>query len=93
MKTIWKFPLELTDRQTIKMPIDAQILSVQSQGNVICLWAIVDECDGNRLVPRTFFIAGTGNPLPCNPKSMAFIGTVQIVPFVWHVFESQVQHG
>jgi len=31
MKTIWKFELEITDRQGITMPEDAEILCVKVQ--------------------------------------------------------------
>jgi len=40
--TIWKFPLEITDRQDIKMPGEPKILSVGlDPKGVPCLWALV----------------------------------------------------
>lgn len=41
-KTIWKFELETTGNQTLKMPIGAEILSVQTQFDKPCLWALVE---------------------------------------------------
>ena len=85
MKTIYKYPLSITDVQTIWMPSGAKILSVQEQRDTLCLWAAVDR--DNIEAPRTILIVGTGNPMPytCND----FIGTVQTNggALVWHVFE------
>jgi hypothetical protein len=83
MKTIWKFPLEVTDFQTIRMPKDAEILSVADQYGVVCVWAKVDS--ENELEDRTFYIAGTGN-LFDDSWNWQFVGSVQQSVFVWHVF-------
>jgi len=88
MKTIWKFPLELTDRQSVGMLAGAEILSVQIQGATVCLWAIV-EPSGQR-EERVFEIIGTGQTVwPTEPDRQVrkYIGTVQQGPWVWHVFE------
>lgn len=42
MKTIYKYPLQVTDIQKILMPVYAQILSVQAQNNQLVLWAVVE---------------------------------------------------
>lgn len=42
MKTIYKYPLDVTDRQVIAMPEDAEILTVQVQNGKPMLWAVVD---------------------------------------------------
>lgn len=102
MKMIFKYPLELTDRQEIEVPIVCQILSVQVQGRVICLWALVEtelrSNDPNIELTRkiTVRIVGTGKPIPdANEIASHFIGTVQggtptKMPngndYVWHVF-------
>lgn len=83
MKTIWKFPLEVTDRQSIELPAQYEFLSVADQGGQLCLWAEV-ETTGESVV-RTIWIVGTGNPIP--KVAAAFIGTVLMPPFVWHVYE------
>lgn len=41
MKTIWKYPLQVLDRQTLFMPPGAEILSLQTQFGNPCLWARV----------------------------------------------------
>lgn len=82
MKTIWKYQLDVTDRQRLYMPKGAEILCVQNQGGVLCLWAKVDS--GAKPEERVIVIVGTGRPIH---RDLKYIGTVQQVAFVWHVFE------
>jgi hypothetical protein len=83
---IWKFPLQLTDRQEIEMPEGAVILSVQVQRSQVCLWALVEP--GASKVKRQFRIHGTGHDVPDVDK-LDFIGTIQNNggDLVFHVFE------
>lgn len=87
MKTIWKYPLEITDEQVVEMPQGANILSVQSQGSQLCLWAIVFPNRAS-MRERTITIYGTGHAMrtDCEEK---FLATVQQDggALVWHVFE------
>lgn len=85
-QTIWKFLLLLTDSQSLSMPENAQLLSVQLQDGAICLWALVNP--DLPVESRTFEIHGTGKPIHCDTGILRrYIGTVQQRPFVWHVFE------
>ena len=83
--TIWKFPIELANRQKVLMPEGANILCVQMQGAAACLWAVVQPTrpKSARQI-RTF---GTGDPV--DEGSQRYIGTYQTGDgaFVWHVFE------
>lgn len=90
MKTIFKYPIEVTDRQIVRMPRGAQILSVQYQGKQLCIWAQVD--DQEPLVDRVVLVCGTGHPMPEAPVGVFLhhIGTVQDGPYVWHVFERKM---
>lgn len=83
MKTIYKYQLEVTGQQTITMPVGSEVLSIQVQYGVPCIWAKVDT--GNEVGDRTFVTFGTGHPLPEN--NLEFIGTYQTGQFVFHVFE------
>ena len=83
--TIWKFTLELKDRQIVMMPKGAKIIAIQEQAGAICLWAIVDP--NANLASRMFAIAGTGMPLSSHLGPESHLATVQIGRFVWHVFE------
>jgi hypothetical protein len=83
---IYKYPITVTDEQTVQMPLDAKILTVQVQHGSPQLWAIVDEEQPN-LEPRTIQVIGTGNPMP---KVGEYIATFQLMNggFVGHVFEA-----
>lgn len=85
MKTIWKFPLEVTDRQIVTMPEGARILDVQVQNDTPCLWAVVNE----RAEPqrRVIVIYGIGGPVPDTEGT--YIGTFQMYggAAVFHAFE------
>jgi hypothetical protein len=83
VKTIWKFPLETTDLQTVRMPSGAVVLTVEAQDARPCLWALVDSEAPK--VNRRFAIYGTGHPFGGGD----YIGTYQLVggALVFHVFE------
>lgn len=87
MRTIYKYPLDITDAQTVQMPKSAAVLSVGVQGHTVYVWAAVDTDEP--LVGRHFRIAGTGNPFGWRAPSLRFIGTVMTHGghLVWHVFE------
>ena len=38
MKKIYKYELEITEIQTVEMPVGAEILCVQFQDEALCLW-------------------------------------------------------
>lgn len=85
-KSIWKFQLETTDIQIIEMPADVEILTIQIQNGVPCIWALVSPDAPKRKV--AFEIYGTGNPVPENAKRK-YIGTYQLEKgaLVFHCFE------
>lgn len=85
MKRLYKYDIAVSDVCEVAMPVGAEILSLQSQRDAICLWAIVDP-DAPKQVCR-FRVYGTGHPLPDEPG--VFIGTVQLHggSLVFHVFE------
>jgi hypothetical protein len=87
-RTIWKYPLKITDHQSIDMPMYAEILSVQTQHGEPCIWALVDPYGEKE--ERRFEIFGTGNPIEVDMGvDRKFIGTFMIFNdrFVWHLFE------
>ena len=87
MKTIYKYPLIITDSQIVEMPKGAKILTVQTQNDTVCLLALVDT--ERPPEQHTIFIFGTGHPFLLN-KSATYLGTVQTNNgmLVWHVFET-----
>lgn len=94
MKTVWKYLLEITDRQEILMPYNAEILTIQEQHNILCLWAVLntapDPIFGEEKEKRIIEIIGTGNLIPelaIHETKRKYINTCIMEPFVWHVFE------
>lgn len=93
MKRIYKYPVDLDEvvsflmpkGVSFLMPKGAQILSVQSQNDRICFWALVDT--NAEIVPRRFRVVGTGHPAD-DVTADTFVGTVQMRAgaIVLHVF-------
>ena len=84
MKTIFKYPLSVTDTQVLKMPKNADVFSAQFQGEQLCVWGLVDT--EAELEDREFRIFGTGQPFEVLGM-FRFVDTVQQGDyFVWHVF-------
>jgi len=92
-KSIWKFPLEVVDGMlinVIKMPLDAEILCVQVQNEIPCMWAIVNI--GNDLENRFFRVVATGEILQKEYLDVReYIGTFQLNEgaLVFHLFEDK----
>ena len=86
MSAIWKYPLQVTDEQTIDMPSGAEALTVQVQNGTPCLWARVDPAAPT--TPRKIITHGTGHPVP--ETTGRYIGTYQIDggALVFHVFDA-----
>jgi len=86
-EVIYKYPIECVDEQSIDMPTDARILSVQVHRGVPCLWALVDTA--LPVVSRRIFTFGTEHPL-CDAAELRFIDTYQSLggDLVFHVFEN-----
>jgi len=82
MKQIWKYLLGLERFQVISIKENATILTAQAQRGQLCLWAMVDASSPD--LDRWIEIVPTGSPTDADP--IAYIGTVQIGMFVWHVF-------
>lgn len=84
MKTIWKTELRLTDEQTVCLPKGSQPMSCEMQDTKICVWFLTDSETANTELWH-FYIVGTGNPLPRNPR-ITLLNTILDGTFVWHVF-------
>ena len=86
--TIWKFELEVTEKQFIRMPKEAELLSVQTQNETPCLWALVNP--NNEKEERCFEVFGTGHDMHCDMGiDRKYIGTFQMQKggLVFHLFE------
>lgn len=86
MKSIWKFELFTTDVQSVKMPLDAEILTVQMQNEMPYLWCLVDVEKEKAF--REIRIIGTGYNIG-KDFTGKYIGTYQVHEGagVFHVFD------
>jgi hypothetical protein len=83
---IYKYWLPIADMYAIMMPIGAEVLSVQAQDGLLCVWAKVDPNAAR--VGTVFRIYGTGHPLDDTVDTVQeYLGTVQIDSMVWHVYK------
>jgi hypothetical protein len=87
MRAIWKYTLEVTDEQPVLMPRGAKLLSVQGQGDDVCLWAEVDAEAPKE--SRIFCVFGTGQLIRTDHSPRTYVGTAQLVRLglVFHIFE------
>ena len=85
MKRIYKYPVPITDEFKLELPEGAKLLNFQTQDNKPHIWALVDPM--RQLEAVGFRLFGTGQPIG-NTDTLEYVGTVQIEPFVWHLFKS-----
>ena len=88
-KTIYKYPLAVTDFQEVLLPIGAEILTVQAQGENAFMWALVNPNEQQKEA-RNIEIFGTGHPIVYDMGiSRKYISTFQMHggQLVFHAFE------
>ena len=86
-KQVWKFEID-GSRPTFMMPIGSEILSVQTQNEKPCIWALVNS--GNHKEERFFEVYGTGHEIHYDMGiERKYIGTFQIDngDLIFHLFE------
>jgi len=88
MKTIYKYPLEVTGDQFVLIPSGYKILTVQVQNEVPCIWAEVDKSSKPENVHVV--IVGTGQETR-EDDEMNYIGSFRLYSgsFVGHCFISK----
>lgn len=86
MKTVWKFPLDITDDQDIKCPAESVPLFVGQQNDQPALWMLVESAE--REVQRHVSIHGTGHDTKGTPYLLQYVGSfiVHDGAFVGHVW-------
>lgn len=83
MRQVWKYIVDITDGdQDINIPAGAKLVHVGPHGKRIGLWFEIDTQEKHSTI-RSFRVFGTGHPI----ESGRHVGTVIIIPFVWHVYE------
>ncbi len=88
---IWKYPLEMVNKQTLNLPSSAQILTVQVQDKTPQLWTLCEGVPGYPTTERTILMYGTGWFVPNNANR--YIATFQLEGgrLVFQVFEEKEQ--
>jgi len=91
MQTVFKYHLDIADRQTLRLPqllkdvsAPKQVLHIGEQNSAPVLWALVDPAlPEHDLVIRMF---GTGQPCDANPDQ--YLGTLMLCggQLVLHLF-------
>ena len=97
MDTIYKYPLQLVDHQTVMLPAGAEILSAQMVPphlvgqfleEDVWFWAKVEPA--REVVPYTFYILGTGHPYDPKKKDYTFLETIRMdmanTAMFFHIF-------
>lgn len=84
MKTIYKYALKVKGLQEIELPEGYEILDVQMQNGIPCIWALVDTENVPVKMEVHIFATGDRVLLP----DLNYIGTVQMLggQAVFHVF-------
>jgi hypothetical protein len=85
-KKIFKYQLENTHFQKVEMPKGAEILCIQTQNEIPCIWALVEP--NASLTCRVFETFFTGHEVPEN-ANRKYVGTYQLAngAYVFHLFE------
>lgn len=86
MISVFKTTLEVTDEQKVPLQEGSAIIKVAEQHGKITLWYVCDP--EAELTEETFYVVGTGHQLP-DTFPGKYVDSVQIDPFVWHVFFKQ----
>jgi len=86
-KVIYKYELEISNDQEVHLPKGYEILTVQEQKGIACMWVLHDDTT-TRDDMTVITIYGTGHKVPDNPGT--YVGTFQIHngQLVFHVFGS-----
>jgi hypothetical protein len=86
-KQIWKFAINL-NKIIVEMPKDAEILTIQTQNETPCIWALVNPENAKEL--RHFEVYGTGHDILYDMGvERKYINTFQLDGglLVFHLFE------
>ena len=88
MKTIYKYPLFVTRTQDVRLPIGADILTIQVQNELPYIWALVDPMAEKESV--TIEIFRTGEQINFDMGAdRVYISTFQVIDgtLVFHAFK------
>lgn len=85
--TIWKYILNAGQVNNIDIPLGAEVLSVETQGDDIVLYALVNSVEKSKqqIEVRAY---GTGHDIDVNLSDYNFLGTAKLHngSLMFHVF-------
>jgi len=84
MKTIYKYPFAITDKQLLPLPSGRVLLVDIDPTGQPCLWIETDIETCHILQNKRLFVVGTGGTLPMGAKT--HIGSFVQSPCVWHIY-------
>ncbi len=88
MKAIYKYPIPVEKSFfNLELPYRAEILAFQAQHGEPLIWVLIDDQVVQEV--RHFAIRGTGEAMNDWRNTDIYIDTVQMPPFVWHLFETK----
>ncbi|GAB6439722.1 hypothetical protein CON36_34030 [Bacillus cereus] len=87
MYSVWKFVLESQETQMLEVPLGAEILSTETQGDDIVVYALVDT-EQTEKEYKDVRVYGTGVPIPDVITEYNFLGTAKFYngSMMFHVF-------
>lgn len=89
MKSVYKYPLNMNNRQLLELPwspeVPPEIVQVADQFGVPTVWAVVDP-NATLTVKYALRIFGTGHEVD-ESVDLKYLGCSFSGPFVWHVFQ------
>jgi len=94
MISIYKYTLEINDKQELELPHNAVILSVANQHESIVLYAMIDTKEEEKQDAYEIYIHGTGHEISVEERNNAvFLGTVKLLDgkIMFHVFYRKVR--
>ena len=83
MRVVYKYELEITDTQEVRLYEFYTILKIAEQGGKLFMWVEVNP--RRDFSYATIRIFGTGHPLDYD-KPLTHLETVLMDYFVWHVY-------
>lgn len=87
MRTIYRYPLRVTDHQTVTGPGLSRVVSVDNRRGELEVWAEVDTSQPSRTIDVV--IVGTGNPMAGRVEDCAYVGHVIDGQFIWHIYAEE----
>ena len=89
--TIWKYTLNAEKVNIIDMPLGAEVLSVETHGTDIVLYALVNSTEKAQQQIKVITY-GTGHAIDVNISDFKFLGTAKLYKgsLMFHVFYKRI---